>query len=479
MAKRIYALYIDDNSIKLLESRGKRIKEWTDMPLERGLVKNGVVIEEEKVVAKFRQLFQNRSLKGKVLLAVSGLHCLSRPIILPELPDEMLDEAVRREAKKVLPVPLDQLYLSWQRVPAPAGKSGVFAVALPHRTADSLLRVLQQVGLKVEFMDLKPLLLSRVVEKTISIIVDIQLTEFDIVITKGGIPQPIRTIALPKNASAQRQKLPMIRDELNRTISFYNSNNPDEPIPNDLPVFLTGSTSYDAEVCQSISDEIGRPVVPLLPPLLQTLPEGLDPSRFMANICLIHRRFTSQEYTANTLGNLNVLPAPYQSQPISRFKLLAVPSAAVVAGLLVSLIVFSQIMSSEIINIRRQMDADNQLVQQDLAYRQNLIDSITEAEKLSEDLSVALGKLESQSEQVNGNLEAIIDSLPDSVDINSIKYADSALTVSGRASNEGIIQTYLTNLEYSRLFREIAVTELKRTDGVMEFVLSLKVDRSN
>ncbi len=476
MAKRIYALYIDDNSIKLLESRGKRIKEWADMPLEPGLVKNGVVIEEEKVVAKFRQLFQNRSLNGKVLLAVSGLHCLSRPIILPELPDEMLDEAVRREAKKVLPVPLDQLYLSWQKVPAPAGKSGVFVVALPHRTADSLLKVLQQVGLKLELMDLKPLLLSRVAEKPISIIVDIQLTEFDIVITKGGIPQPIRTIALPKSASTWRKQLPMIRDELDRTISFYNSNNPDEPIPHDLPVFLTGSMSYDTEVCQSISDEIGRPVVPLLPPLLQTLPEGLDPSRFMVNICLVHRRFTLQD-TANTLYNLNILPAPYQSPPISRFKLLAVPSAAVVAGLLVSLIVFSQIMSSEIINIRRQLVAGNQLVQQDLAYRQNLIDSITETEKLSGDLLAALGKIESQSKQVNGNLEAIIDSLPESVVINSIKYADSAVTVSGRAGNEGIIQTYLTNLEYSGLFGEIAVTNLKRTDGVMEFILSLKAER--
>ncbi len=474
MPKRINALYIDDNSIKLLESRGKRIKEWADMPLEPGLVKNGVVIEEEKVASKIKQLFQKRSRKGKILIAISGLYCLSRPIILPELPDEMLDEAVKREAKKVLPVPLDQLYLSWQRIPAPANKSGVFVVAVPHRIADSLLRVLQQVGLKLELMDLKPLLLYRVAEKMTAIIVDIQPTEFDIVITKGGIPQPVRTIALPKDALTWQQKLPMIRDELNRTISFYDSNNPDDPLPSDLSVFFSGSMYYDPEEYKSISDEIGRLVTPLLPPVFQNLPEGLDPARFMVNLCLIHRKLTSEKHTTKSLVDLNLLPAPYQPKTISRFRLLAVPSAAVVAGLLVFMIVFSQIMSSEIISIRRQLDASNKSVQQDLASRQNLIDSITKAEKLGENLSVALGKVESQSERVNGNLEAIIDSLPDSVVLNSIKYTDSGLSVGGKASNEGIIKAYLTNLEYSSLFGEIVITDLRRTDGVMEFMLSLK-----
>ncbi len=301
MSKRIYALYIDDNSIKLLEAQGKRIREWADMPLEPGLVKNGVIIEEEKVVAKFKQLFQKRSLKRKTLIAVSGLHCLSRPIILPELPDEMLGEAVRREAKKVLPVPLEQLYLSWHRIPAPADKSGVFVVAVPHRTADSLLKVLQRVGLKLELMDLKPLLLSSLVDENTAIIVDIQSTEFDIVITKKGIPQPIRTITLPKDALTWQQKVPVIRDELNRTISFYDSNNPDEPIPHDLPVLISGGISNDPDICKYISGEIGRTVNPIVPPLLKNLPDGLDPNRFLANICLIDRELALEKQATRAL----------------------------------------------------------------------------------------------------------------------------------------------------------------------------------
>ncbi|GAG99320.1 unnamed protein product, partial [marine sediment metagenome] len=138
-----------DASIRLMVTHDNRIRKWADLPLEPGLVKNSVVIKEAEVAAKIKQLFKDRKVKvKKVIVGLSGLHCLSRPITLPQLPKEMLDEAVRREAKRVLPVPLEQLYISWQTIPAPEGKIHVFLVAVPCKTADALLKVLRQAGLK-------------------------------------------------------------------------------------------------------------------------------------------------------------------------------------------------------------------------------------------------------------------------------------------------------------------------------------------
>ena len=131
MAKKTVTLYIDDTSIRLLLAQGKQIKKWADLPLEPGLVKNGVVRKEEEVAAKIKQLFQARKIKTKkVNIGISGLHCLSRPVTLPQLPKVMLDEAVRREAKRVLPVPPEKLYLSWQSLPTSEGKSHAFLVAI-------------------------------------------------------------------------------------------------------------------------------------------------------------------------------------------------------------------------------------------------------------------------------------------------------------------------------------------------------------
>ena len=95
MAQKVVTLYIDDTSARLLVTSGKRIKKWADLPLEPGMVKNGVVLKQEDVAAKVRQLFNVRKVNSKrIVLGVSGLQCLTRPMILPQLPRDMLEEAV-------------------------------------------------------------------------------------------------------------------------------------------------------------------------------------------------------------------------------------------------------------------------------------------------------------------------------------------------------------------------------------------------
>ena len=102
MAKKIVTLYVDDTSLRLMVTDGKRIKEWAESPLEPGLIEDGVIVNEAEVAAKVKQLFEVQKVKTKkVIMGVSGLRCLTRPVILPQLPKEMVDEAVKREAKTV------------------------------------------------------------------------------------------------------------------------------------------------------------------------------------------------------------------------------------------------------------------------------------------------------------------------------------------------------------------------------------------
>ncbi|MDO8578315.1 MAG: pilus assembly protein, partial [Dehalococcoidales bacterium] len=131
MAKKV-TLYIDDSSLRLLVCRGPRVIEWANVPLEPGLVKNNVIVKTEEVSARIRELFKVQKVKTRAVhVGISGLHCLSRPLVLPPLPKEMLGEVVPREAKKVLPVPLEMLYLSWYSLPMPDEKNMVFIVAVP------------------------------------------------------------------------------------------------------------------------------------------------------------------------------------------------------------------------------------------------------------------------------------------------------------------------------------------------------------
>ena len=488
MAKKVVTLYIDDTSIRLLVAHGKRIKKWADLPLEPGLVKNNVVVKEAEVAAKIKQLFKAQKVKvKKVILGLSGLHCLSRPIILPQLPKVMLAEAVRREAKRVLPVPLEQLYLSWQTIPAPEGKIQVFMVAIPCNTADVLLKVLHQAGLKPYLMDIKPMLLARVVKEATAVIVDVQPTEFDIVVIANGITQPIRTVPLPSETLSWQEKLPLIKNDLDRTIKFYNSNNLEKPLASSVPIFASGELADEPELCQSLSDELGYPVLPLPSPLPEC-PEGLDPNRYMVNIGLALKELPPEKETEFSVANLNALPTPYQPKPLSLIKVFALPSATMTLGLLVLMAILTQGASADIASMRGQLDATNQLLQQKLSQRQEVVGNIAELEKKiaeagasCDNITTALDSLERQIIGINGDLGETISSLPSTLSLTSISHASSTMTLNGRSPSEAEILSYLRNLDASGRFSEITFTSVRRIEGEgVDFTLTLgSLDEQN
>lgn len=480
MAKKATTLYIDDTSIRLLVTAGKRIKKWAESPLEPGLVKDGMIINEAEIVTQTKQLFKVLKVKTKkVIVGLSGLHSLTRPITLPELPKAMLDEAAIREAKRVLPVPLDQFYISWQTIPTPEKKIQVFIVATPRKTADALIKMLHEAGLAPQLMDLKPLALAKMVTESTVVIVDVQPTEFDIVIMADGVPQPIRTVPFPSEALPWRQKLPMIRKELDRTIKFYDSNNPENPLVSSVPIYVSGELADELEIYQSLSDELGHPVSPLSSPL--TCPEELDPSHYMFNIALALKQLSSGKVAGPSVVNLNVLPIAYRPEPISLIKVVALPGAVVVISLLIPLIMLVQGTSANIASMRGQLDITNQLLRQKQSQKQELTENIAELEKKIAEVeasrrafTAAVGSLDDQRNWVKG-LEVITNNLPTTASMTDISYTGGRLTLKGRSSSEEDALSYAKSLDASGRFSEIIIASMRRIEGEgVDFSLVLK-----
>jgi type IV pilus assembly protein PilM len=475
MAKEIVTLYIDDNSIRLLVTHGEEIMKWAELPLEPGQVKNAVVIKETEVAAKIKQLFEVQNVKTrKVNVGVSGLYCPSRLITLPPLPKAMLDEAVKREAKRVLPVPLEQVYLSWQTIPSTEGRQQIFLVAILHKIVDPLIEVLHKAGIKPEYLDLKPLLLARLVKEATTVIVNIQPTEFDIVILVDGIPQTIDTVSFRgKNLSLQ-DKLPMIRDEINRTIKFYNSDNQEKPLVPSVPIFTSIALDDEVELCQYLSDKLGHPVLPLSSPL--TCPQGLDPNRYMVNIGLALKTLSPGEEAVHSIVNLNMLPTAYLPEPISLTKILALPGAAVAIGLLIFLVISILSTSADITSMRSQLDTNNQLLQQKLPQREELMKNIKEAETSYNNFNTIVNSLDKQNSGINGGLEETVNSLPSTISLNSISDTSGILNIQGRSQNERELLSYLTKLDASGRFAKITISKMSKTaGGGIDFILVLRV----
>ena len=478
MANKTVTLYIDDTSLRLMVTQGKQIKEWAESPLEPGLIEDNVVIKEVDVAARIKQLFAVQKVKTKkIVLGLSGIRCLTRPIVFPRLPKEMLDEAVRREAQRVLPVPLEELYLSWQTIPSPAEQTQVFIVGIPRKTADALFRALQRAGLKTSFMEIKPLLLTRMVKETTAIIVDVQSTEFDNIVLVDGIPRPVRSTRFASGALSSSEKLDTIKSELTRSLSFYNSNNPERPLAPSVPLFISGSLANEPESYQSLSQEVGHPVLPLPSPL--ECPEGFDPSHYMANIALASQATSGKEKHGATVITLNALPAAYQTKAVSLTNVLAIPVAVIAVGLLAFLIMFTRSVSADITSINTKLSNTNQSLQQRQSQRQELSGKVAELQKkvngvtASRDgLTAVLGILEKQATATDLDLSAAIEGLPRSVSLTSLRHISNVLTITGISPSEKDILSYITKLDSSGRFGNIVITDMTRTeDGDIDFTI--------
>ena len=482
MANQIVTIYVSDNVLRTMVSDGKHILEWAEMQLDPGLIENNSILDEETVAEKLKQLLGIQSVKArKVYLAINGVRCLTRPVVLPKLPQEILDEAVRREAARLLPIPLEELYLAWQTIPGPEDKTHVFLTAIPKGIVDPLMNVMTQAGLNPVFMDAKPLLLARTAVEENTIIVDVQGTDFDIAVMMYGIPQPIRSIPFPGGNMTWEEKLPIIKDELDRTITFYNTNNPETAIEIDVPVYLSGQLGDESEFSRRLSEETERKVV-LIPSPIDS-PEGFDASIYMANISLLQQAISSDN-DSTCLVSLNNLPAKYRPQHISASSIGKTLGAVFALIVLAAIIIFIQSTSANVKSKEENLASTQVLLQtnQLAASRINteLSEVNTEIEHLQtiqQDFAKALGAIELQSVGLNRDIEVTMESAPSSVKLTSVEHKERELTISGIAPGEKTVLSYILALESTGRFSgKIAADTEVLEDGTMSFTLVCSIE---
>lgn len=476
MAEKIITLYIDDTSLRLLVAEGKKVRKWADLPLEPGLVKDGAIVDEAGVATKIEELLKAQEVKTKkVVVGLSGLNCLSRPITLPQLPKAMLAEAVKREAGQALPITQEQFHISWQIISSTKEELQVFLVALPRKTADALFKTLHLAGLDPYLADIKPLALARMVNRPTAIIVDVQPTEFDIVIMVDAIPQPIRTLSLPSKAQSLQKKIPIIREELDRTIKFYNSTHSEKPLESSVPIFVSGELAQEPQASQSLVTGLGYPELLLIPHM--ECPVEMAQSRYMVNIALASKKLPSKKVDGFSIVNVNVLPGVYQPKPRSLAQVLIAPGVILAVGLLAYLMVLTQGTVAETASLQAQLDATNQL----LIERQLLKRDIAQLEKETEEVEALRDTLNAvrnifatQHVEINHDLEVTTSNLPETIDLSGITYASGGLTVSGMSPDREEVLQYASDLRTHGLFSEVIISTMKSTEDGIEFTLALK-----
>jgi hypothetical protein len=471
-------LFIDDNSIRLLVVQGQRAKKWADLKLEPGLIKGSVVVKEPEVSAKIKQLIKSQKVNGKIdILGFRVLNSLTRPAILPQLPKSMLPEAVVREARRVLSVPLDQIYLGWCKTPGPKERIQVFMTAIPRKTADSLVRVVRGAGLEPSIMAIKPLVLTKALRDNTAILVDVQPAEFDIVVVTEGVPQPIRTLTFPEEELTWEQKLEMIASDIDRTIKFFDTNNPEKPMHESVPIYISGDLQGKPELCKELAKKLGHPLK-MLAPIVRGL-DQIDMTRYMVNITMATKASKSSLDITFSIANMNLLPAPYQPKPVSLTKVIGVPGAIAVAGLVVPMVLLIQSTSSSISAKQSELASTNQIINQRTTQRLELSKNVTDlqskvaaAKKDNDNVTSVLDSITIRQEYVLGDLRLVLGSVTPSITLKTITESDGTITLTGTAPNQqdiytyaGAVLQYARTLDLSGRYSQTIVSSLKANSG--------------
>ncbi len=165
-----------------------------------------------------------------------------------------------------MPLPLEELYLTWQPLGIKGNRQDVFVVGIPKEPIDLLIAALEKARIKPYILDLKALALARAINCRNGLILDLEPDNFGITVVAEGLPSIMRTFIPKKGEMILEDNVRRLGGEIVRTMEFYNREHAENPISADTPIYLTGETAELPDATVIIQEEIEYPLKKLVFP---------------------------------------------------------------------------------------------------------------------------------------------------------------------------------------------------------------------
>ena len=290
----------------------------------------------------------------------------------------------------------------------------------------------------------------------------------DIAIMLERVPQIIRSMSLPGDMPTLAERVPLIVEEINRTVTFYNSSNPNSPLSAEVPIMVTGDLANNPDTWQDISGSKGHPVSAITSPM-QPL-DGFDASQFIVNIGLALREIALEKEGENfSIIQINALPQSEKPQKKSSPMNIALP-IVIVLGIGAMYFMYNSV---------RNTTADNDLKREQLLALQNQIPTqqaaINDLENQIDELEPIIAPLRTEAdvfgntfaslevgrELVDGDTNAVVKALPTDVDLINVSHQGDIVNVSGSAPDELKIFEYARALRSSGRFSLVVIVSIE------------------
>jgi type IV pilus assembly protein PilM len=211
LAKIGVGLDIGTSSIKILELEGGnpiRIQRFGRIPLPDGSLVGGVIKNGMAVTDTIREAFDALQIKTKrIQVAIAGQAVVVRNIKLPLMEDNEVANAIRWEAERYIPFPVDEVTMDFNVIERDLQQREmeVMLVCAHNDIINSHMEALQKAGLQPVAVDIQPFALMRALglensenESSVAVL-DIGAGTSDLSIFKAGISRFTRILPLAGN----------------------------------------------------------------------------------------------------------------------------------------------------------------------------------------------------------------------------------------------------------------------------------------
>ncbi len=220
-------------SVKVVElaaaKNGPRLLTYGLIELEKQVEKNGNG-NDMKVSDAIKKILADAKVHGKTSVSsLPGFSVFTSLVELPKMTDKEVSEAIKYEAKRYVPISLDNMVLDWKVVKEEevttkeglgTAKMQVLLTAAPKSLVNRYVKIFKQSGLKLAGLETEAFALARSLignDKSPTLILDIGGSATDIFVVVGGFPILTRTIETGgraiTNAISQRLRVSLDRAE--------------------------------------------------------------------------------------------------------------------------------------------------------------------------------------------------------------------------------------------------------------------------
>jgi len=304
-AKKLVGLDIGSSSLKLAEvlssADGYILNRFLHIPLPKGIIVEGSLVEPRELTLKIKELFKNSGCRGRgIVTSLSGNSVIIKKVTFAQMEETELRDLIRDEAGKYLPFDnMDDVNYDFQILgdnEFNPNQMDVIIVAAKKDIVDSYLDAIVEAGLSVIIMDVDSFALETMFEANydydpndIIVIINIGASITNINVMKGGMSiftrdfilggnsitealqekynvpfeeaEKIKVDGLPGNEQDNQELRNNILDfaepicsEIERSIDYFRSTFGGEYIKH---VFLSGGTARISGLPENLSQRLG------------------------------------------------------------------------------------------------------------------------------------------------------------------------------------------------------------------------------